>query len=238
MKFLFCLICSLLMVSQSVAQDSNAEAKSQINKIKKSSAYLYGEATLPKVEDALQLAKELLSGEIDAWIQEKKKLRTSDNVVVKNVSELSQQMTLPRGNMYRAFVYVKKDDIIPSDNATVIDNRKQDEGGQRLVTVVGSTPKPAVRTAQDEALDEILRLQAFSQLKTCLTTLKQQGKISDYDKYSNIKTPSGYYLIIYNRQGMIEAVLGPGTDNRKNLKTNAVDNISNYKGRGAIGFKF
>ncbi|MCF2594413.1 hypothetical protein I6E11_11575 [Bacteroides caecigallinarum] len=239
MKFLFCFLWLLLVVSQGIAQDNNAETKAQINKIKKSSTYLYGEATLPMAEDALELAKELLSSEIDAWIQEKKKLRTSDNVVVKNVSELSQQMTLPRGNMHRAFVYVKKDDIIPSDNATVINNQKQNGGSiPESVIEVENSAESERQTVEGMVLSEILKLHEFSQLKNCLTTLKQEGKISDYDKYSNIKTPSDYYLIIYNRQGMIEAVLEPGKDNRKNLKTNGMDNVSNYKGRGAIGFKF
>ena len=236
-KLLFYLLLACFSLP-AFAQEDRAEIKKQINKIKKSQAYVSAEATMPTEAEAMEMANQLLVFEINNWLQSKRKSEEVQQVVLQDISSCKETLDMKRGTQVRAFVYVKKDDIIPSDNATVIDNRKQDEGGQRLVTVVGSTPKPAVRTAQDEALDEILRLQAFSQLKTCLTTLKQQGKISDYDKYSNIKTPSGYYLIIYNRQGMIEAVLGPGTDNRKNLKTNAVDNISNYKGRGAIGFKF
>jgi hypothetical protein len=41
-------------------------------------------------------------------------------------------------------------------------------------------------------------------------------------------------LVIYNRNGDIEAVLSEGSQ-RTNLATGQIDNISNYKERGAIG---
>lgn len=236
MKRLLYLLWSLLLVVPGYGQDSNAEAKAQINKIKKNAAYLYGEATLATPDEALSLAREILGKEIEALIQEKKKLRNSNNVVVRNMSEVSQQMTLPRGNMYRAFVYVKKSDIIPSENATVVNVEKQADtevnarAEENAAGVTGTSASEAV-------LKTVLGLSDFTQLKECLTTLKREGKISDYGKYASLAQPSDYYLIIYNRTGQIEAVLAPGTDTRMNLKTRQADSVANYKGRGAIGFK-
>lgn len=241
MKHLFCFVWSLLIAFPCIAQTSNAETKAQINKIKKSSSYLYGEATLASTEDAIKLANEILQEEIDAWIQEKKKLRESNTVVVKNINEVSQQMMLPRGNMHRAFVYVKKSDIIPSDNVTVvaIENAPTHSHTETGTPNTGKvTTKSELTSAQKTALEAILKLTDFNQLKDCLTSLKREGKIRDYGKYSSLTQPANYYLIVYNRQGIIEAVLTPGTDTRTNLKTKGADNIGNYKGRGAIGFKF
>lgn len=241
MKYVFCFLWSLLIAFPCVAQTSNAEAKAQINKIKKSSSYLYGEATLASTEDAIKLANEILREEIDAWIQEKKKLRESNNVVIKNINEVSQQMTLPRGNMHRAFVYVKKSDIIPSDNVTVVTT----ENALNNSRTEDSTPntnkassKSGLTSTQETTLEAILKLTDFNQLKDCLTSLKREGKIKEYGKYSSLTQPANYYLIVYNRQGIIEAVLTPGKDTRTNLKTKGADSIGNYKGRGAIGFKF
>lgn len=241
MKYVFCFLWSLLIAFPCIAQTSNAEAKAQINKIKKSSSYLYGEATLASTEDAIKLANEILRKEIDAWIQEKKKLRESNNVVIKNINEVSQQMTLPRGNMHRAFVYVKKSDIIPSDNVTVVatENAPNNSRTEASTPNTNKVPlKSGLTSTQEATLEAILTVTDFNQLKDCLTSLKREGKIKEYGKYASLTQPTNYYLIIYNRQGIIEAVLTPGKDTRTNLRTKGTDSISNYKGRGAIGFKF
>lgn len=237
MKHLFYLFGLFLIILPGYAQEDYSETKAQINKIKKNSAYLYGEATLSSSEEALALAKEILEKEIDAWVEEREKLSSSNHVVIKNINKVSEQMTLPRGNMYRAFVYVKKSDIIPSENVTIKDNNT------RNITTAGNQQTTAPQNNNNNqpttnpVLASILKLSNFSQLKDCLTTLKQEGKISSYDKYASLANPADYYLIIYNRQGQIEAILSPGQDSRINIKTNQPDDITNYKGRGAIGFK-
>ena len=100
-----------------------------------------------------------------------------------------------------------------------------------------TAPQTTGASVSDEVVRRVLQLSSFTQLKDCLTTLKREGKISGDDKYASLANPADYYLIIYNREGVIEAVLTPGENSRVNLKTNKADSISNYKGRGAIGFK-
>lgn len=150
-------------------------------------------------------------------------------------------MTLPRGNMHRAFVYVKKSDIIPSDNVTVVttENALNNSRTEDSTPNTNKAPsKSGLTSTQETTLEAILKLTDFNQLKDCLTSLKREGKIKEYGKYSSLTQPANYYLIVYNRQGIIEAVLAPGKDTRTNLKTKGADSIGNYKGRGAIGFKF
>ena len=244
MGILFCLFVSMSATAQLF--DINKQKKDDINKVKKSSMYLYGEATLSSVEEASKLAEELLYSEIDKWISSKKELREAKNVIVKNVSKSRETITLPRGNMFRAFLYVKKQDILPSDNVNVL---KQDKKSADAVVVetIGKQEVAeekfdssfAEKKEEDfpEFLNRVVALEKFQDIQTCLVGLKKEGKISFYPKYADLVKPEDYYLIIYNKAAQVVAVLGPGKESRMNLKTRKADSITNYKGCGAIGFK-
>jgi hypothetical protein len=45
-----------------------------------------------------------------------------------------------------------------------------------------------------------------------------------------------YIMVVFNKEGNVEAILSEG-ENRVNLLTSAPDQLTNYKGRGAIGVK-
>ena len=92
------------------AKKQNNEIKKQINSIKKSSQYLYGEVTAPTLEEAKNLAQESLYEKINEWVATKKKLQDGRNIVVNNKKEIYGEVSLPRGNMFRSFIYVKKSD--------------------------------------------------------------------------------------------------------------------------------
>ena len=66
--------------------------------------------------------------------------------------------------------------------------------------------------------------------------LKAEGKIEDYGRYASLDDPDECYLIIYNREGKVVAILTPGPD-RLNVKTNQPDGVANYSGCGAIGIE-
>ena len=99
------------------------DVKKQINQIKKSSQYIYAESTAPTEADARAYAEERLYDEVNKWVATQKKLKGSANLVVTNRKELWTTLSMPRGsNMFRYFVYVKKSDILPTENAVVIAN--------------------------------------------------------------------------------------------------------------------
>ena len=87
------------------------EQKKQIASVKKSNLYIYGEATAETEQDARDLAEEILNYEINKWAASQKKLKGTANFVLNNRQELYTTMSLPRGNMFRSFMYVKKSDI-------------------------------------------------------------------------------------------------------------------------------
>ena len=85
----------------------------QINAIKMDmDMYLFAESTTDTWESALDNARFLLNIEIENYV---KSLGLKDSVVgyVARASNQMMQIQSMRGNRYRAFVYVKKADIIP-----------------------------------------------------------------------------------------------------------------------------
>lgn len=201
------------------------EVKGQINKIKKSSQYIYAESTAPTEADARHYAEEKLYEEINAWVATQKKLNNSANLLVSNRKELWTTLSMPRGNnMFRSFIYIKKSDITATDNAVVIANQNRPAMEEKL------------QSKLPEAVGAIAACVQYSVMAEKMKELKAQGKIKSYDRYASLANPDNCYLVIYNREGKVVAVLTPGKE-RRNVKTNQPDGVVNYSGCGAIGFE-
>ena len=71
-KLLFYLLLACFSLP-ALAQEDRAEIKKQINKIKKSQAYVSAEATMPTEAEAMEMANQLLVFEINNWLQSKRK---------------------------------------------------------------------------------------------------------------------------------------------------------------------
>lgn len=227
-------LSAVALFSSVSAQTSVEDQKKEINKIKKSSSYIYAEATLADKQAAIDLAKDILYQNVNEWVSKQKKFAGSNSVVTVNTSYAVDDMTLPRGNMYRAFMYVKKSDIIPASNVTVTETPEMQVAADgrlssKVEVIAGDTEASAV-------VSELLKAENTGQLSAVLKQLKQQGKVSDYNKLSALSQPEGYFMVIFTREGNIEAVLSDGAD-RVNMKTGQADKIANYKGCGAIGVK-
>lgn len=215
----------LLTVTLGFAQ-GNESIRKQINSIKKNNAYLYGEATAETEEDAKSIAEDILYQEINEWIAKKKKLQGSSNIFVNNKKEFQTFYSLPRGNMFRSFVYVKKSDIVSGD------------GYVELIPT--PAPKEEVGNSKvEEIYPEVVNMIAsysdYYNMADKIKELKAAGKIGHYARYASLEKPEIYYLAIYNSEGKVVAVLTPGT-NRINVITGEPDKTTNYSGCGAIGF--
>lgn len=213
------------LVPMAVWADPVDDVKKQINQIKKSSQYIYAESTAPTEADARTYAEERLYDEVNKWVATQKKLKGSTNLVVNNRKELWTTLSMPRGsNMFRYFVYVKKSDILPTENAVVIANENL----------------PAVEEKLQPVLPEAIRIVAdytdYYQMAEKVKQLKAEGKIEEYARYASLDDPDECYLVIYNKDAQVVAVLTPGTE-RLNVKTGKPDGIANYRGCGAIGIK-
>lgn len=112
-KKVLLLALSLMLATVAVAQQSTSK---EINKIKRSTSYLYAEATMETEQDAYDVAYELLVQQINEYIASKRKLSKAPNVLVKDLKSKSDSLTMMRGEMHRVFIYVKKSDIEGVDN--------------------------------------------------------------------------------------------------------------------------
>lgn len=199
----------------------------KINAIKKSNSYIYAEATLASEQEALDLAQELLYQRVNEYIANKKKFKDAKETVIINQNYASEQIKLPRGNMYRAFMFVKKSDIIPTENAVVGRVETKEDEPSTVEFIQDNT---------EDVITTIRNLRTLEEMRSELSRLKQEDKIASYAKYSELASPENFILIIYNKQGLVKAVLSEGKQ-RTNLNTNQPDSISNYKGTGAVGVK-
>ena len=222
-KRLLFVLAALLVFAFAKADNSN-DIKKKINSIKKNSQYLYAEATAPTEDEAYDIAEEMLYEEVNEWAATKKKLQNSVNIAVNNKQSLWTTISLPRGNMFRSFIYVKKSDILPVENSDIINN---------------TNIQPSEVTALQSSIEKILpktvetlaECTEYSDFVSKVKQFKTEGKLRSYARYAQLDNPEVCYLAIYNKV----AILSPGNE-RHNINTGNPDSVANYSGCGAIGF--
>ncbi len=220
----------LLMPSIILSAQTVDEKKKEINKIKKSSQYIYAEATAATEQEAKELAEEILYQEINEWVASQKKLRQSSDILISDRKELWATVSLLRGNMYRSFIYVKKSNIQSADNTEIISNDNHDN-----LTSTVEQMKNQAANAYPETVTKIAACQEYTEMANMIKEMEAQGKIEHYARYASLTKPENYYLAIYDKTGKVKAVLSPGNE-RTNVVTGQADAVTNYAGCGAIGF--
>lgn len=209
-----------------LAQD---DMMSKINAIKMDSTYLYGEATLKTQEEASSSAKHLLQVSIRTWVEEE--TSTPCRLILTPLVQRADSMITKRANMIRFFAYVAKDSL---KSVLLRDGVKMGNVELKPDTI----PLASMGIMdQSSVLEQIKQVKSFYQLKRVIEPLSSQGIIKGYGKYATMTQPSESYLIIYDTDGDIRAVLGKGSSERKNLSTGQPDSEHNYPGCGAIWFQ-
>ena len=224
MNILLTVLLSCLSLPSLMAGPAD-DVKEEINRIKKSSKYLYAESTAPTEDAARAYAEDELHETVNKWVATQKKLKGSAGLVVNNRREMWTTLSMPRGsNMVRYFIYVRKSDILPADNAVVIANENRPAVEEEL--------KPVL----PEAVTVVAAITDYYEMAEKVQQLKAEGKIKSYARYASLDDPGKCYLIIYNPDAKVVAVLTP-EPGRRNVKTNKPDGIANYRGCGAIGIE-
>lgn len=135
---LYILLLSCLPVCLS-AQVAYMEEKAKVNKIKRSSLYLYGEGIAATVEEATAMAETSLKNAILSEMGENEKLQDSDQILINSIKKHSEKIQLKRGAMERVFLYVEKKNLLSSDKVVVLDVSS---------STVPSQEKPATEEAK------------------------------------------------------------------------------------------
>lgn len=253
-------LLSLAAITAVFAQQTDAK---KINSIKRDDQYIYAEATMNTEEEAYQVAEELLATYINEYILSKKKLNKAERVIVKDIASKCEKIRMMRGEMSRVFVYVKKSDLIPADNALTLvktEVQEKDTVCEAPPAVVEDVPAegftaddlpeedlPVEIIARNENLrlnvswqqavvDELLGTSFLTGAKALLNRLRAEYKVKRYGSYNECKNPAACFWVIAGQDGYVQTVLGPGTERRTNFKTLQYDSLQNYSGSDAIWF--
>ena len=221
------MVCALFIHCSLLSAQNNEEMKRTINSIKKDNSYIYAETTAETPEASQKLAEEILMKNVKEWAMSQRKLKKADHLIIKNTKNAMESMALPRGNMFRCFVYVSKKNIEGADNAMTTANE-----GKADANAPAATPSPAT----PDIVTKVMACKNFNELKAWMTKAKIDKAIENYDAFENIDNHDPYYMAIYNRQYQVVAVLTPGPD-RTNVATGQPDAVKNYSGCGAICFR-
>lgn len=235
-RLLYIFLCSVI-----VPILARADKVETINIIKKDSAFLYSDVTLPTREEATSQAYVQLQREVLAWLSTEFD-EGVDGITAVAVNRLADTIMTRRVEMFRVFAYVKKTEVIRqfglikenNDTPGVSYSHSNDTVANERIRIL---LQQSFYNHNTVVLDKIKKARTFFELKDIMEPLKQSGSITDYGKYATSEKPEDCYLIVYDPAGNIRAILGPGDEERLNLRTGSFDSISNYRGCGAIWFK-
>lgn len=122
-RIIFAIVIGALgIVNSASVHSQTTNTIREINTIKKApDKYIYAEGTSATWEEALENAKTLLSANIEVWANESNKNEDVKGFVAK-ANEHLFEIKATRGQLFRAFVYVKKSDLQPytSDDQILI----------------------------------------------------------------------------------------------------------------------
>ncbi|WP_337624940.1 hypothetical protein [Phocaeicola sp.] len=244
-KLLFYLLLACFSLP-ALAQEDRAEIKKQINKIKKSQAYVSAEATMPTEAEAMEMANQLLVFEINNWLQSKRKSDEVQQVVLQDISSCKETLDMKRGTQVRAFVYVKKKDIvlIKGDGQIVLNENEQGTDLQPLseITEPMHTNASQVEPLQvvqaqpaESGLERIAGTATMMEMKGVFADLKAKGAI-EYGEYRPDVPVQDVYLLFYDRQGTVRAVVQKKGEALTNVKSRESMTLNDFDGCAAYWF--
>ncbi|MBO4263187.1 MAG: hypothetical protein J5871_00725 [Bacteroidales bacterium] len=211
----------------------------KINAIKRNTRdYVYAEATMDTPEAAYKAAKELLLVQAREYAKEHAPKYQKEYLSIKKISDICESVQMPRGNMYKVFVYAKKTDIVPTDGGglaaegpvpgPVLDSGQAPGAGQ------------ALEPWQQKVIDELLAVDTFSAAWESLARMKAVGRVKKYGPHAACSDVNAAFWLIGDADGKVLTVLGPDmaagngrTDFRKGI---ANADLSAYSGAPAVWF--
>lgn len=133
-------------------------------------------------------------------------------------------------------------EIFPSKTGAATPRKEAAPPKKETTTPKKNSPFPQIEVAplpdrHRKELEKILAAKDFFDLEGIMMPMKKNGIISEMGRYVSGTDISDCYLVVFDTDGNIRALLSPGTDNRTNIATGKSDSTSNYKNCGAIWFK-
>lgn len=244
-RLLFIITVAITSLSICKAQTA-ADVAKNINKVKRDTMYIYAEATMKDLNEAYNGARAILEMKVGDWVREQHPTEGIEVCIVK-AKEHFIQLETRRGDFYRAFVYVRKSDIMPvADKSEVavfevapVVKSSQPEAAPAIVisedAPMEKKADPVIElTSEEKQMKQVL---SFYEVEPYINGLKGKGKLEAYGKYATMPENEDCHLFVYDKQGKISALIRKSGNVQYNLNTLKEDNVKNYKNCGAIWFQ-
>lgn len=243
-KLLLTILSVFSFVTISNAQTATEVTKS-INKVKRDTLYIYAESTNKDLKEAYNNARTILEMQVGEWVRKQHPSENIEVCIVK-AKENFMQLDTRRGELYRAFVYVKKSDIMAvSDKSEVkvieiapTTQSNQVKAEPAIIISEESVAKidtPVIELTSEE--QQMKQVRSFYDVEPYIKGLKSNNRLMAYGKYATMPSNEDCHLFVYDKQGNISAMLRKSGTTQFNLNTLKEDNIKNYKNCGAIWFQ-
>lgn len=243
-KYLSILLFLVVPFLSAHAQTAADVAKS-INKVKRDTMYIYAEATMKDLSEAYNGARAILEMKVGDWVRDQHPNEGIEVCIVKAKEHLVQLETR-RGDFFRAFVYVRKSDILPvadKSEVTVFEVApvaKPNKVEAAPAIIIEEKPvvvekSPALELTSEEK--QMRQIRSFYEVEPYIKGLKSKGKLKEYGKYATMPEDEDCHLFVYDKQGNISALIRKCGLAQYNLNTLKEDNVKNYKNCGAIWFQ-
>lgn len=244
-KYVFSILLFITATVLPSAAQTAADVTKNINKVKRDTMYIYAESTTNELNEAYSNARALLEMQVGDWVRSQNPTENIEVCIVKAKDHL-MQLDTRRGELYRAFVYVKKSDIMPvSDKSEVtvfeVAPAKQPDAVEPAPAIIVTEKAPAkeetllLELTSEEKQMRLVR--SFYDVEPYIKGLKSKGKLANYGKYATFPENGDCHLFVYDKQGNISALLRKTGEKQYNLNTLKEDNVRNYKNCGAIWFQ-
>ena len=245
MKRLFIGILLAICLPLSCFAQTAADVAKSINKVKRDTMYIYAESTTKDLSEAYANARAILEMKVGEWVRGQHPDEGIEVCIVK-AKEHFMQLDTRRGELYRAFVYVRKSDIMPvadKSEVTVLEvspvKRPDSIEPAPAIIVTEENPveadAPALELTSEEK--QMKQVRSFYDVEPYIKGLKSKGKLVNYGKYATMPEGEDCHLFVYDKQGNISALLRKTGSAQYNLNTLKEDNVKNYKNCGAIWFQ-
>lgn len=241
-RLFFCLSFIICHMSFGYAQSTT----NAINKVKRDTTYIYAEATMKDPKEAYNGARAILEMKVGDWVRSQHPAEGIELCIVKAKEHIAQLETR-RGDFYRAFVYVRKSDIMPvadKSEVTVLEvapvTKSEKIEAKPAIIVTEETPRVKEKQLVLELTPDekkMTQIKNFYDVEPYIKELKSKGKLNAYGKYATMPANEDCHLFVYDKQGKISALLRKSGTNQYNLNTLKEDNVKNYKNCGAIWFQ-
>lgn len=240
------LAATFALLPSCVFSQTAAEVSKSINSIKRDTMFIYAEATMKNLDEAYAGARAILEMKVGDWVHSQHPLDSIELCIVK-AKEHFLQLETRRGDFYRAFVYVRKSDILPvadRSEVTVLEvapvvRQNQAEASPAII-VSEEMPKeveewPVLELTSDEK--QMRTVRSFYEVEPYIKGLVSKGLVRDYGKYATMPADEDCHIFVYDKQGNISALLRKKGTTQYNLNTLKKDDVKNYSNCGAIWFQ-